>query len=254
MDFDTLMLLALPASFLLFMGVEALIPSQRAMPVVRHWRLIGLAGFALTLALVVAAPLLIVPLLPPMALVDLNRWGNWAALPLWVLTTFFGYWTHRLHHYFDVLWRVAGHQLHHSVPRVDISSAMIFHPIDNFIVGIGCGLLAAGLLNATPHAAAWAGLWGFIVALYQHWNVRTPPWTGWIIQRPEAHMLHHERDVHARNFGDMPVWDRLFGTYAEPTGREVQVGFAPGRARRWLAIFAGVDVNQAAEVDGRIRL
>jgi sterol desaturase/sphingolipid hydroxylase (fatty acid hydroxylase superfamily) len=254
MDFDSVMLLALPASFLLFMSLEALMPSKRPMPRVRHWRLIGLAGFAATLTLVVVAPLVLVPLLPPMAILDLNRWGNWAALPLWVLTTFFGYWAHRLQHYFDVLWRVAGHQLHHSVPRVDIASAMIFHPIDNFIVGISCGLIAAGLLNATPHAAAWAGLWGFLVALYQHWNVRTPAWTGWIIQRPEAHMLHHERDVHARNFGDMPIWDRLFRTYCEPTAREVQVGFEPERSRRWLAMLAGVDVNRTDRVDGRIRL
>lgn len=254
MDFDSAMLLALPASFLLFMTFEALIPSKRAMPRVRHWRLIGLAGFAATLALVVAAPLLLVPLLPPMAIVDLGGWGNWAALPLWVLTTFFGYWAHRIQHYFDILWRVAGHQLHHSVPRVDIASAMIFHPIDIFIVGISCGLFAAGLLNATPHAAAWAGLWGFVVALYQHWDVRTPAWTGWIIQRPEAHMLHHERDVHARNFGDMPIWDRLFRTYCEPTAREVRLGFKPERSRRWLAMLAGVDVNRTEKVDGRIRL
>ena len=254
MDFDTAMLLALPASFLLFMGVEALIPSNRPMPKIKHWRLIGLAGLALTLALVVAAPLLLVPLLPPMAIVDLNRWGNWAALPVWVLATFIGYWTHRLQHYFDILWRIAGHQLHHSVPRVDIASAMIFHPIDNFIVGIAGGLAAAGLLNATPHAAAWAGLWGFVVALYQHWNVRTPAWTGWIIQRPEAHMLHHERDVHARNFGDMPIWDRLFGTYGEPTGGPVKLGFEPGRSRRWIAMLCMVDVNKVEKVDGRIRL
>jgi sterol desaturase/sphingolipid hydroxylase (fatty acid hydroxylase superfamily) len=60
--------------------------------------------------------------------------------------------------------------------------------------------------------------------------------------------------VHARNFGDMPLWDRLFGTYAEPTGRRVELGFAPGRARRWLAMLAMVDVNQAEKIDGRIRL
>ena len=92
MDFDSAMLLAIPASFLLFLGIEALIPSAREMPAVRHWRLIGLAGFAGTLLVYVGTPLLVVPLLPPMALVDLNGWGNWAALPIWVLTTFLGYW------------------------------------------------------------------------------------------------------------------------------------------------------------------
>jgi sterol desaturase/sphingolipid hydroxylase (fatty acid hydroxylase superfamily) len=253
MDFDTAMLLALPAVFILFLTIEALRPSDRAMPQVRHWRWIGLAAFAATLVVYVGTPLLIVPLLPQMAIVDFNNWGNWAALPVWVLTTFFGYWAHRIMHYFDLLWR-AGHQLHHGVARVDISSAMIFHPFDSIVQGVLTGLLAAGLTHATPHAAAWAGLWGFSVALYQHWNVRTPAWTGWIIQRPEAHMLHHERDVHARNFGDMPLWDHLFHTYAEPVNREVTLGFEPGRSSRWLAMLAMVDVNRAEQIDGRIRL
>jgi sterol desaturase/sphingolipid hydroxylase (fatty acid hydroxylase superfamily) len=253
MDFDTAMLLALPASFLMLLGIEALFPSKREMPRIRHWRLIGLAGLTLTLCVFVFAPLLLVPLLPPMAIVDLYAWGNWAALPVWMLTTFFGYWFHRTMHYFDVLWR-AGHQLHHGVARVDISSAMIFHPVDIGIQGVLSGLLAAGLLHSTAHAAAWAGLWGFLVALYQHWNIRTPAWTGWIIQRPEAHMLHHERDVHARNFGDMPVWDRLFGTYCEPVARPVTLGFEPGRSRRWVAMLAMIDVNRTEKADGRIRL
>ena len=49
MDFDTAILLAIPASFLLFLAFEAIVPSGREMPEIRHWRLIGLAGFALTL-------------------------------------------------------------------------------------------------------------------------------------------------------------------------------------------------------------
>lgn len=253
MDFDTAMLLALPTSFLLFLGFEALAPSKREMPSVRHWRLIGLAGLGATLIVFVFVPLLLVPYLPPMAIVDLNVWGNWAALPVWIMSTFFGYWAHRIMHYFDLMWR-AGHQLHHGVARVDISSAMIFHPVDIFIIGVLTALLAAGLLNATAHAAAWAGLWGFMVALYQHWDVRTPAWTGWIIQRPEAHMLHHERDVHARNFGDMPIWDRLFGTYAEPVDGPVKLGFQPERSRRWLAMLLMVDVNRTEKVEGRIKL
>jgi sterol desaturase/sphingolipid hydroxylase (fatty acid hydroxylase superfamily) len=253
MDFDTGLLLALPASFILFLVIEALAPSDRVMPDVRHWRLIGLACFAGTLVVYVSAPLLIVPLLPPMAIADFHEWGNWAAPAVWVLTTFLGYWAHRIMHYFDVLWR-AGHQLHHGVARVDISSAMIFHPVDSIVQGVLTGLLAAGLTNSTAHAAAWAGLWGFLVALYQHWNVRTPAWSGWIIQRPEAHMLHHERDIHARNFGDMPIWDRIFGTYGEPVDRPMELGFEAARSRRWLAMLAMLDVNKANEVDGRIRL
>jgi sterol desaturase/sphingolipid hydroxylase (fatty acid hydroxylase superfamily) len=202
-----------------------------------------------TLAVNALLPLLLVPYLPDMALLDLGRWGGWAAVLTVILTTFLTYWSHRIQHRFDLLWRL-GHQLHHGVARVDIASAMIFHPID-VAVQVAMTLVAAGLLGVTPEAAGLAGLLGFAIALYQHWNVRTPAWTGWLIQRPEAHMLHHERDVHARNFGDMPVWDRLFGTYAEPGSGEVALGFAEGRSRRVLAMIACVDVNRAT---GRLRL
>lgn len=253
MDFDTAILLAFPASFLLFLAVEAALPSHRRMPAIRGWRLIGLAGLALSMSVYVFAPLFLVPYLPPMALVDLSGWGNWAALPVWALTTFFAYWAHRTMHYFDLLWR-AGHQLHHGVARVDISSAYIFHPFDALVQGVLCALLAAGMLNVTAHAAAWGGIWGFMVGLYQHWDIRTPAWTGWFIQRPEAHMLHHQRDVHARNFGDMPIWDRLFGTYGEPSEAEVTLGFEPERSKRWLAMLAFVDVNRAADEKSRISL
>lgn len=255
MSFDIAILLAIVAAFFVFLGVEALAPSGREMPAVRHWRKIGIAGFALTLVVFVGTPLLIVPLLPEqMTLIDLSGWGAWAFVPVWMLTTFLGYWAHRVMHYFDVLWR-AGHQLHHSVVRVDMGSAMIFHPVDAIVQQVLTGLLAAGVLGASAEAAGWAGLWGTLVAYYQHWNVRTPAWTGWFIQRPEAHLLHHEKDVHARNFGDMPLWDRLFGTYGAPQDRPVEVGFERERARRWLAMAAMVDVNKAAGPEkGRISL
>jgi sterol desaturase/sphingolipid hydroxylase (fatty acid hydroxylase superfamily) len=249
MDVATIAGLSLPVIFLLFMSAEAFLPSKRAMPRVKHWRLIGWAALVVTLAVNALLPLLLIPLLPDMTLLDLSRWGAWAAVPVVVLTTFCTYWSHRLMHRFDILWR-AGHQLHHGVARVDIASAMIFHPMD-VAVQVLMTLLAAGLLNASAEAGAVAGVLGFSIALYQHWNVRTPEWTGWFIQRPEQHILHHERDVHARNFGDMPIWDRLFGTYAAPVEGDVPVGFEPDRARRWLAMLAFVDVNRA---EGRIRL
>jgi sterol desaturase/sphingolipid hydroxylase (fatty acid hydroxylase superfamily) len=248
-DFETLIGLSLPLLFLAFMAVEAFLPSGRGMPHIRYWRLIGGGALVVTLAVNALLPLLLVPYLPDMAVLDLGRWGGWAAVPTVILTTFLTYWSHRIQHRFDLLWRL-GHQLHHGVARVDIASGMIFHPID-VAVQVAMTLIASGLLGVAPEAAGLAGLLGFAIALYQHWNVRTPAWTGWLIQRPEAHMLHHERDVHARNFGDMPVWDRLFGTYAEPDGGEVALGFGDGRGRRVLAMIACIDVNRAT---GRLRL
>ena len=249
MTVDTLVTIALPTLFLLMMALEALIGTGRVMPDVRGWRWIGIAAFLVTFACNGLLPLVLLPLLPKTVLLDLGSLGLWAAVPVAILTTFFTYWTHRIQHRFDVLWRL-GHQLHHGVARVDIASAMIFHPVD-VAVQVTMTLLAGLLLGATPEAAAVAGGLGFFIALFQHWNVATPRWIGLIIQRPEAHMLHHERDVHARNFGDMPVWDMLFGTYANPLRADVTVGFAPEAMRRWLAMIAFVDVNKGS---GRDRL
>ncbi len=249
MTVDTLVTIALPTLFLLMMALEALIGTGRVMPDVRGWRWIGIAAFLVTFACNGLLPLVLLPLLPKTVLLDLGSLGLWAAVPVVILTTFFTYWTHRIQHRFDVLWRL-GHQLHHGVARVDIASAMIFHPVD-VAVQVTMTLLAGLLLGATPEAAAVAGGLGFFIALFQHWNIATPRWMGLIIQRPEAHMLHHERDVHARNFGDMPIWDMIFGTYANPLRADVTVGFAPEAMRRWLAMIAFVDVNKGS---GRDRL
>jgi sterol desaturase/sphingolipid hydroxylase (fatty acid hydroxylase superfamily) len=247
---DELTLIGLIVSFFGFMLVELLWPAGRAMPQVPHWRLIGVVGFVVTMLLFGAAPLFILPLLSGLHLLDLSHWGGWGAIPVVVLTTFFTYWSHRIQHRFDLLWRM-GHQFHHGVARVDIASAFIFHPVDVLVQAFWT-LLASTLLGITPVAGAISAVLGAWPALYQHWNVDTRRWTNWIFQRPEAHMLHHELDVHARNFGDMPVWDMLFGTYENPAhSDDVRVGFEAGRARRWLAMLAFVDVNEA---QGRKRL
>lgn len=254
MDFDTAILLAIIASYFLALLLEAVLPpSGRAMPAIPHWRWMGLAAFVVSMAGFVGFPLLIVPLLPPMAVVDLSTWGSLAFFPVWALTTLINYGLHRFMHYFDWAWR-AGHQLHHAAARIDISSALLFHPVDTLMQGVLGGLLAAGLTNASPEAAAWAGLFGFWASLYQHLNLRTPAWTGLIWQRPEAHLLHHARDVHARNFSDFPLWDHLFGTYGAPQDGDVPVGFAPGRGRRWVAMLLMRDVNRDEAEKARLSL
>lgn len=250
MDLDTLVALGITGGFFTFMAVELVVPAKRDMPQVRFWRLIGIVGFIVTFAVNALAPLVILPWFAGIHAIDLSSWGGWAALPTIALTTFFTYWSHRLQHRFDVLWRM-GHQLHHGVARVDVASSFIFHPVDVFIQ-VFWTLLAAVLLGASPIAGAIAGVAGSWIAFYQHWNVDTPRWTNWIIQRPEAHMLHHELGVHARNFGDMPVWDMLFGTYHNPESADaVRVGFEPERMKRWVAMLLFVDVN---ETKGREKL
>ncbi len=249
MTFDDAVGLSFPAMFVAFLIAERAIGGGRTFPQVRYWTLLGFAGLFASAAVNAVVPIVAIPLLAPLRLVDLSVFGLLAALPTLVLTTFLTYWSHRVQHRFDALWRL-GHQLHHAAARVDISSAMMFHPID-VTVQATMTTLAAALLGASPQAAAIAGVANFAIALFQHLNIVTPRWVGFLVQRPEAHTLHHERDQHTRNFGDLPIWDILFGTFANPATVETAVGFEPERGRRILAMLACIDVNKT---EGRAKI
>jgi sterol desaturase/sphingolipid hydroxylase (fatty acid hydroxylase superfamily) len=242
---DLIVGLSLPLFFIFFLAIEALGPGAQAFPRIRWWRSLGSLALVATLMVNAAVSPLLLSVLPRAGAVDLAWAGAWAVPPILLLTTFFTYWAHRIQHRYDLLWRM-GHQLHHSVRRIDIASAMMFHPFD-VAVQASMTTLAAWLLGGSPAAAAIAGVTGFVIALFQHWNLRTPRWVGWFVQRPEAHRLHHERDVHARNFGDLPLWDMVFGTYANPATVDVEVGFDAARSRRVLAMLLWRDVNRDAD-------
>jgi sterol desaturase/sphingolipid hydroxylase (fatty acid hydroxylase superfamily) len=75
--------------------------------------------------------------------------------------------------------------------------------------------------------------------MFQHTNIRTPRWLGYIVQRPESHSCHHERGVHARNYGDLPLFDMLFGTFHNPERFEGECGFHDGGSARVGAMLIG---------------
>jgi len=54
-----------------------------------------------------------------------------------------------------------------------------------------------------------------------------------------------ERGVHYRNFGDLPLWDMVFGTCANPQRFDGAAGFDPPAARRVGAVLAFADVQGA---------
>jgi len=115
------------------------------------------------------------------------------------------------------------------------------------VVQIGLTLvLTVGGLGLDPVAASITGFIGAFYAMFQHWNVRTPRWLGYLIQRPESHCLHHEKEVHGRNYSDLPLWDMLMGSFHNPERFEGEVGFEPAAARRVGAMLVGVDVNAGA--------
>ena len=97
------------------------------------------------------------------------------------------------------------------------------------VLGLGIGAEAAIVINIV---ATFMGL-------FQHANIRTPHWLGYLIQRPESHSAHHERGIHARNYGDLPVFDMIFGTFHNPREFDGQVGFFEGGSRKVGAMLVG---------------
>lgn len=63
---------------------------------------------------------------------------------------------------------------------------------------------------------------------FYHANIRTPTWLRYFVQTPELHSIHHQYDVHRFNFSDIPLWDRLFGTYRDTIEFMPRCGFPDG--------------------------
>jgi sterol desaturase/sphingolipid hydroxylase (fatty acid hydroxylase superfamily) len=152
---------------------------------------------------------------------------------------------HRSAHAFSPLWRLF-HQVHHGPTRVDIPGALLFHPLETAVYTIISLFLTVVVLGLDPFAAAIAGYVFSFYALFQHWNIRTPRWLGFFIQRPESHCEHHRMGVHYYNFSDLPLWDMVFGTFRNPRTFDGRCGFEGGHDRLLTAMLAFKDVNRSA--------
>jgi hypothetical protein len=93
------------------------------------------------------------------------------------------------------------------------------------------------------------GVAATFLAMFQHANIRTPRWIGYIVVRPESHAAHHQRGVHAFNYCDLPAIDMLFGTFRNPPAFEGQAGFWDGASARLGAMLAGRDVSEPPSGD-----
>lgn len=239
--------LAALGSYAVMMVIEARYPARR-FPQRRGWRRFGLV-FLLVNLLVGSLTPLVLPLhfLATRSIFHLSRIDFMVATMIAFLVNsliLFGW--HRACHASPLMWRIL-HQLHHSPQRVDLAGASLAHPLDSFartVIGI---VVTIGVLGATPEVAAASGLLLTLAAMVPHWNVRTPPWLGYLVQRPEAHCLHHERHVHASNYSDFPLWDMIFGSFANPAVFAGEVGFDPPADRRSLAMLLGTDVDVETE-------
>ncbi len=256
MDLPTAQLMPLltAVGVLCLMALERLRPN-RAYQADRGWvvRLSVLASVGIVATLLVGAWLdSVIPALnaarPPhalrAALTSLPAYLQ--GLLAYLVVTFFVYWWHRARHHSDTLWRWF-HQVHHSTHRLQAVTAFYAHPTDflgNLVIVTG---VSYGLLGLGVDAAAWTAFWVGLFDVWEHTNVTTPRWLGFLIVRPEMHRVHHEKDRHQSNYG-LPVWDLLFGTF-ENSRRSVECGFSPAQERQLMAMvrFKSVDSSGNAE-------
>ena len=163
----------------------------------------------------------------------------------YLVASFVFYWWHRWRHTSDFWWRVC-HQLHHSAQRIEVLTSFYKHPVEITLNAMLSSAITYGILGISIEAAMVCTLLSALAEFFYHWNVRTPVWLGPIIQRPESHRIHHRRNYHTNNYGDLPVLDLLFGTYQNATALEKRCGFSNKRADRFAEMLAFRDVHDRA--------
>lgn len=238
-----LFLLLTPATYFVMLVAEQIWPA-RSFPPRRGWHWLGIGFLLLAMAIGTALPLFL-PLdwMAELRWLDGTGWGvvGGALLGFTVLELAVYGW-HRAAHTFGPMWRTF-HQMHHSPQRVDIPGALLFHPLETVVynlIPLGVTVIVLGL---DPLAAAITGYLFTFAGFFQHWNVRTPHWLGYVIQRPESHCVHHRKGVHNYNFSDLPLWDFIFGTFRNPKQYLGECGFEGGADLRIGAMLALRDVN-----------
>ncbi len=243
MNAETLVPILVLVTYFVMLATERIWPARK-FPPTPWWMATGLVFLVLVMGLGA-----IVPMLLPMgwitshSLLPGERLGITAGIVIgYPVLALFTALVHRALHRFNFLWRWT-HQMHHSAERVDIPGSVLFHPFDAIQNGIVSVAVTVFILGLSPEAGAWVGFVQIFYALFQHWNVRTPQILGYFIQRPESHCIHHQRDVHAYNYSDFPLWDIVMGTFRNPRDWEGLAGFEPDRARRYGSMLIGRDVN-----------
>ncbi len=222
---------------------EAIAPA-RQLPKVKYWKLKGVIAFTTFFYLSTYFPLLWDGYLAKYQLFDLTSLGTvWGAIVGVFIYEIGLYAWHRKMHSSNTLWKVF-HQMHHSAERLDSYGAFYFSPMDmigfTFLSSL-CLVLVAGF---TPEATTLIILSTTFLAIFQHSNIKTPSWLGYIIQRPEAHTYHHARGVHAYNYADFPIIDIVFGTFKNPKTYSHETGFYDGGSNKVKDMLLFRDISQ----------
>lgn len=231
--------------FSIYLGLmlwEAIFPARK-LPKVKYWKLKGMVSFAIFFFLSSYLPIIWDVHLSKYQLLDLTGlgtyWGAFAGIMVYEFGLYLWHWSM---HKSNLLWRVF-HQMHHSAERVDSFGAFYFSPMDMIgftFLGSLCLVVVAGF---TAEATTLIILGTTFLGVFQHSNIKTPQWLGYLIQRPEAHTVHHARGIHAYNYSDISLYDILFGTFNNPKGYGHEAGFYDGASSRIGEMLTFKDIS-----------
>ena len=190
-DYIEPLTLALIPGFLLL----DFIIQQRRYDKTRHWRLRGALVTVAIFFFSGEVALFWGNLFGETHLLDLSKLGLWGAIPGILVYEFFHYWYHRGAHEWNWLWR-AGHQMHHSAESLDAFGAYYLHPFDAAMFTTIGSLVLFPLLGLSLEAGVVTALYLTFNAMFQHANINTPHWLGYLVQRPESHNIHPGHAIH----------------------------------------------------------
>jgi len=164
-------------------------------------------------------------------LLDFDQTSMPALAALLVGSEFLYYWQHRASH--RIRWMWATHSVHHSTTRFNLTAAIRLGWTGS-ISGNFLFFLPLALLGFHPlMIVAMLG-----INLFYQFFIHTEfvPRLGpleWVLNTPNHHRVHHASNEECldRNFGGiLIVFDRLFGTFAEPpVGQPLRYGLVGGK-------------------------
>jgi sterol desaturase/sphingolipid hydroxylase (fatty acid hydroxylase superfamily) len=146
--------------------------------------------------------------------VDGNSLSLWQNVGLAILlSSFIGYWLHRLEHRHLWLWVI--HGIHHVPNSVSLTNNSVVHVFEILLSAVVtqsvlllCGISAEGMFIA--------GLFTILQGYFIHANIAVQlGFLNHVIATPELHRFHHSTSLaQAGNFGsDLSIWDKLFMTF-----------------------------------------
>lgn len=240
----TLPTLLIICSTLVFLTLERVFPGRK-LPHAPGWYARALLINLAQLGITVGMGEFWLELLGSASLLQLTSWNLSIAegFVAWFVGTFIFYWWHRVRHV-SGFWRIF-HQVHHSPSRIEILTSFYKHPIEIFVNSMLSAVILYPLLGCSLIGAVWYNFFAATGEYFYHANLKTPKWLRYFIQTPELHSIHHELDVHRYNFSDIPIWDRLFGTYKDTIEFANQCGFPGSNETRLWEMLVFKDVYDA---------